>query len=203
MLNSTTTLIGNDAIYSIDFELILLRIYNFFTGFSQGDADAVFETIQTFWFYFQLISYSIVIILIGGVVYCIMGLIEIRKKEAEYYGAPKSSPAFINEKQENQKWKNIEELTRSENPNDWRLAILEADILLDELVSLMGYKGETFGEKLKTVEQSDFTTLEQAWEAHKIRNQIAHTGSDYILTLREARRVIDLYRQVFEEFHFI
>ncbi|MDP6571846.1 MAG: hypothetical protein QF747_03360, partial [Patescibacteria group bacterium] len=85
----------------------------------------------------------------------------------------------------------------SDNQNDWRLAIIEADTILDDMVTTMGYKGEGIGEKLKQIEKSDFNTLDQAWDAHKVRNTIAHGGSNYVLTQREARRVIGLYKQVF------
>jgi transposase len=67
----------------------------------------------------------------------------------------------------------------------------------------MPYPGETIADKLKTVEKSDFNTIENAWEAHKARNQVVHAGSDYQLTEREAKRIIDLYRSVFEEFFFV
>ena len=66
----------------------------------------------------------------------------------------------------------------------------------------MEYIGETIGEQLKGIEQSDFRTLAHAWEAHKVRNKLVHEG-DFMITKREARRVIDLYRKVFEEFHYI
>jgi hypothetical protein len=67
----------------------------------------------------------------------------------------------------------------------------------------MGYKGDTLSDKMRQVERSDFTYIDKAWEAHRVRNRIAHEGSDFELTEREARRVIDLYGAVFEEFHFI
>ena len=92
----------------------------------------------------------------------------------------------------------------STNPSDWRLAILEADIMLEEMVSAMpNLHGENLGERLRAVEASDFTTIDKAWEAHKVRNQIAHQGADFLLSEREARRVLMLYRDVFNEFRFI
>ena len=103
----------------------------------------------------------------------------------------------------NERWDKVETLVASDNPGDWRVAILEADVMLDELVSAMGYDGDTLGEKLKMIEQSDFQTLDAAWEVHKVRNRIAHHGSDFILTHREAKRIIDLFREVFEEFEYI
>lgn len=103
----------------------------------------------------------------------------------------------------NPKWNKVRQHIDSENPSDWKLAILEADIILDEMLDKMGYRGETIGEKLKMVEQSDFTTINSAWEAHKIRNSIAHEGSDFLINKREADRVIALFKEVFEEFKFI
>ncbi len=104
---------------------------------------------------------------------------------------------------ENKKWKKVIEHVSSENSSDWRLAILEADILLAELLTKSGYRGEGIGEQLKTVEASDFHTLQSAWEAHKIRNRLAHDGSEYPLSQREAKRVIGLFEEVFKEFYFI
>ncbi|QQR82861.1 hypothetical protein IPJ70_02010 [Candidatus Campbellbacteria bacterium] len=103
----------------------------------------------------------------------------------------------------NERWERLEKLEASENPADWRVAIIEADILLDELITSMGYHGETLGEKLKAIEKSDFVTLDDAWEAHKIRNRIAHQGSDFVLTHREVKRVMSLFRNVFKEFDYI
>lgn len=91
----------------------------------------------------------------------------------------------------------------SDNSSDWRLSILEADIMLGELLTKNGYNAETIADQLKMVERSDFTTLDDAWEAHKIRNRIAHDGAEFPLSSREAKRVIGLFERVFKEFYFI
>ena len=67
----------------------------------------------------------------------------------------------------------------------------------------MSYHGDDLGSKLRGATKADFKTLDQAWEAHKVRNDIAHDGSNFLLSQREAKRVINLYRQVFEEFYYI
>ncbi len=103
----------------------------------------------------------------------------------------------------NRRWANVQSLINSHSVNDWRQAIIEADIILEEMLDKMGYKGDSIGDKLKTVEKSDFITLNKAWEAHKIRNRIAHKGSDYILTKDEAEQAIGSYAEVFKEFYFI
>ncbi len=103
----------------------------------------------------------------------------------------------------NRRWAKVETLINSHSVNDWKQAIIEADIILEEMLDKIGYKGNSIGDKLKQVEESDFLTLNQAWEAHKIRNRIAHKGSEYILSRDDAERAYDLYKQVFEEFYLI
>ncbi len=107
------------------------------------------------------------------------------------------------EKYQNQRWEHVKELMKSKNQSDWRQAIIEADIILDEMLRRMSYDGLTIGDMLKQVEASDFATLDQAWEAHKFRNEIAHTGSEFVLSKDEAERVISLYQAVFDEFYFV
>lgn len=102
-----------------------------------------------------------------------------------------------------EKWQKILAHSESMNPSDWRFAIIEADIILDELLDQLHLPGDTMGDKLKAVEPSDFLTLDSAWEAHKARNQIAHQGSDFLLNQREVRRIISLYGLVFKEFGLI
>ena len=77
---------------------------------------------------------------------------------------------------------------------------MEADIILGDILTKLGYLGESIGEKLRRAVKSDFRTLDEAWEAHKIRNLIAHEGSNHPLTKFEARRIINLYQVVFREF---
>ena len=103
----------------------------------------------------------------------------------------------------NKDWERVQRLFISDNPSDWKIAILEADIMLEDLVRVrMGYKGETLGECLKQIEASDFTTLQEAWEAHNFRNRIAHE-SDSGISRRDINRAIGLFEKVFREFSYI
>ena len=78
----------------------------------------------------------------------------------------------------------------------WRIGILEADNLLDEVLSDKGYRGLTLADKLKV---AGFNTIDLAWAAHKIRNRIAHDGFRFSLSERVAKNTIELYRSVFKE----
>ncbi len=103
----------------------------------------------------------------------------------------------------NPRWERVRELANTTSESDWRLAILEADIMLGDLLKEQGYRGDSIGERLRDANPLQFHTLDLAWQAHKVRNDIAHAGSDFHLSQREANSTIDLYRRVFEEFDFI
>ncbi len=123
--------------------------------------------------------------------------------EMEIENLPTGDDAPKTENVNNRRWANIQTLINSHSVNDWKQAIIEADIILSEMLDKMGYKGESIGDKLKNVEKSDFLTLDSAWEAHKIRNRIAHKGSEFILSYDEAEKAIELYKEVFSEFYYI
>lgn len=99
-----------------------------------------------------------------------------------------------------ERWKRVMELASSGAPSDWRRAILEADIMLSAVLMEAGYEGASVGEQLKMANPFQMTTLDLAWRAHKVRNQVAHGGETYNLTERDTRTAIDQYRRVFEEF---
>jgi hypothetical protein len=151
------------------------------------------------------ISIPLSIFLIIAIIMLVEGLKTIRRKEEVKYNAP-AEPAYVEEKVDpelGRRWKQIMEHADSPNPNDWKQAIIDADVMLDNLVTRLGYMGETLGEKLKRSTSGDFKTRDAAWDAHMVRNRIAHDGAAYEINQLEAKRVIGLYRQVFDEFYHI
>jgi hypothetical protein len=91
----------------------------------------------------------------------------------------------------------------SEQVSDWKIAILEADSILDELLEDLGYVGANLGERLKAVPKGSVKNLEAAWSAHKVRNRIAHDTAAASLDKREAIDTIGNFERVFREFDYI
>ncbi len=154
-----------------------------------------------------LVGFSIplIIFFLIGIVYCVEQLKYIRRREKEIMDL-KVVPAFedvpAGEQIMSKRWESVKTHIATDNPNDWRQAIIDADIILDDILNKMGYKGESVGEKLKKVAKGDFATLDDAWEAHKVRNQIAHEGG-FTLDHHEAKAAVDKYKKVFEEFYYV
>ena len=164
---------------------------------------SVARGISVWWNMLIPISIFASLLLLVGIVYSVMRLIRIRERERAAWSVAEHPIAANDTTKAQLRWQKVFEHANTENPNDWRHAIIEADIMLDELLEVQGYHGDTVGDKMKQVERSDFNTIDLAWEAHKVRNRIAHEGSEHDLNAREVRRVISLYEQVLREFHFI
>jgi len=71
--------------------------------------------------------------------------------------------------------------------------------MLEELLESLGYVGATVADKLKTARPETFRSIEDAWEAHKVRNAVAHQGSGFALTKRIAQETVARFGRVFEE----
>jgi hypothetical protein len=162
----------------------------------------------------QGIFYFLAIFFITIIIYTAVRMFEIRKKEHAYVHheiAEYSHHLREKEKKKrdgegiskNPRWVKVLEHLMSTNVNDWKLAVIEADSMLDSMMTDLGFKGDGLGEKLKGADRSKFRNLTSAWEVHTARNRIAHEGSAYDLSLHEARRLIALYEQIFREFGYI
>lgn len=106
------------------------------------------------------------------------------------------TPPTVKEYKDHPKFAVIQGYMSSTSEALWRIGILEADNLLQEVLRDKGYKGEGVGEMLKS---ASFKTIDLAWDAHKIRNRIAHEGSTFQLTEHEAKKAFNLYESVFRE----
>lgn len=70
------------------------------------------------------------------------------------------------------RWAEINAM-QSSGPSGLKSALFEADKLLDYCMIGKGFKGETMGERLKSG-GSKFKNLNAVWNAHKLRNELAH-----------------------------
>lgn len=186
----------------IDIASLIRKLFEALTG---GDYNSIGSTLSHWWNIYSVIAIILALIFFVGFIYAKIRYGELsaieqqalrdeERRWAERYGGATTK---------NSRWVTIEQHVGGNNPQDWKIAIIEADILLEETLTNAGYVGTTIGEKLKSANTTAFTTLQDAWEAHKVRNQIAHEGSDFILTKRIAQETIVRYERVFREFGVI
>lgn len=78
--------------------------------------------------------------------------------------------------------------------SEYKLAIIEADSVLGDILKKMGFAGETLGERLEKLTIASLSNIEEVREAHRIRNNIVH-DPDYRLTLDDAKKLISTYEK--------
>lgn len=168
-----------------------------------GAADGVVDSLEPIGFWFKIFALLISTACVAGIFHIRAKLIDLGRAEKKYYFPEGASDVTDIEKHVDSRWDRVVSHADSDNPNDWKIAILEADIILGDLLDHLGYQGDSIGAKLKQIEKSDFLTLDAAWEAHKVRNAIAHEGGQFLINQREVLRVLELYKEVFDEFYYV
>ncbi len=192
------------------------RVFHFIFGGNISDPNAGARAFSGI----KVIATLIVIILIAIILYCLVRLYEIEQENkpkkvksvtakadssdsSELPGATTEHFIDHNAVRENKTWNSVRAKLLSDNQSDWRLAIIEADIYLDRVLDQKGFYGDTLGDKFKQISPEQLPSLQIAWEAHKVRNRIAHDGAEYVLTMPEARRVLSYYEIVFRDLDVI
>ncbi len=90
------------------------------------------------------------------------------------------------------KWTEIQAMKKN-GPSGLRNALMEADKLLDYTMQAKGFSGTTMGERLKSG-GSAFSNLNDIWNAHKLRNVMAHEVAHDMVPSQIEHAIDDLGR---------
>lgn len=179
-------------------EYFFRLLYNLFFGAGAGlDYSAFLTILSRAWLWVSVIGYGVATAGLFIIIFATMRLFDLRKREEEFYNTLLVAPSAAGDT--SPRWQHIQSLMEGSSKSEWREAITEADIMLDDALARRDYAGEGVGDKLKNIQRGDLATLDDAWEAHKVRNQIAHEGSAFDLSEELAHRTMQRYESVFRE----
>ena len=100
------------------------------------------------------------------------------------------------------KWQKIQQRLATASEPEYKLAVIEADGMLNDILLRMGFRGETLGDRLKILTPAIIPNLHDVIEAHQTRNNVVH-DPDYRLTLEEAQRTLEIYQVSFSNLDLI
>src|SRR3989344_2840448 len=106
--------------------------------------------------------------------------------------------APVVQSQSSKQWEKIKARLEQPSEAEWKIAVIEADKLVDDLLRRMGYLGTSMGERLKTITSAQLISIEALWAAHKMRNLIVH-DPDARMLYRDAREAIANYEAFLKE----
>lgn len=95
------------------------------------------------------------------------------------------------------RWLAVEQSLVRDNESSYHLAVLNADKLVDQALRDKGFRGQTMGERLKSAKDK-LPHRNDIWEAHKLRNKIAHEP-DVRVSYDQARRALSGFKQALKD----
>lgn len=102
----------------------------------------------------------------------------------------------------NKSWQKIlTRLSKSDEAN-LRLALIEADNLFDDLLKQMRLPGESMADRLRYIDSSQISNIDEIWRAHKLRNVMVH-NHEYPITRNEMEFGVRAYEKALKELEFI
>lgn len=101
------------------------------------------------------------------------------------------------------RWDKVKARLESESASQYKVAIIEADAIAEEIIDGIGYKGANMSEKLEQVGAAHLDDhLEALKGAHQIRNQIVHEV-DFAIDQRMAVAVVGVYENFLKYLEFL
>jgi hypothetical protein len=80
--------------------------------------------------------------------------------------------------------------------SEYKLALIEADSMMDDILKRMGFTGETLGERLNKLTSATISNIEDIKKCHQTRNNIVH-DPNYKLSLDVAKQTLASYEKAF------
>lgn len=163
------------------------QVYNYLTSVN---FDAVILILQiTSWLVSILLMWLIVVLL--------------KRSDATWWVAERVYAAdFAYGKATNQRWEEIKARLQKGDEANLKLAVIEADALIDEIFKRMGLPGATFEERLKQIETQEIKSVGRIWETHQVRDKIVH-GPDFHITQEEAEAAVGNIEEALKELEYL
>jgi hypothetical protein len=73
-------------------------------------------------------------------------------------------------------WFNIQQSFANGTPESLKLAVIDADKLVDNVLKMAKISGDTMGERLEQIRGERLSSYDRLWRAHRLRNEIVHSA---------------------------
>jgi hypothetical protein len=101
-----------------------------------------------------------------------------------------------------ERWEVIQKKFSLGTPEAVRIAVIEADALVDTALKSMGIEGEHLADRLSNLDSEEITTINRVWRAHRMRNDLVHT-SGFVLAPEDAKLAMDDYEAFLKEIEML
>ena len=96
------------------------------------------------------------------------------------------------------RWEDVMKKVATGKEDAMKLAIIEADKIVDDALKQMGLPGEHMADRMQELPAEEVRTLPRLWRAHRLRNNLVHTPG-FLVTAEETRKAIADYEAFLKE----
>lgn len=154
---------------------------------------AIFRTI---WDFLMILFIVIDALLITGFVFALVKGWDYRPP-IEIQEKPKK-PRTLRRVVFEERWRAIQRKTSPASPDSLRMAIIEADALVNDVLGQLGFEGKHMADRLVNLNPDEYATLNSLWRAHRVRNDLVHTPG-FFLSPEDAQKVLLDYEAFLKE----
>lgn len=149
---------------------------------------------------FQIISLFISLVLLNFIVYYVVKTNLIGEKIENFIDVVGAKD--ISKRRTLKAWKQIQERLKIGELNQLKLAVLEADKILHEILRMAGYQGKNLDEIFEEMTEAQLSNIKEIRQVHNLRHRIS-AEPDFCLSLNEAQEAIEIYKKAFQELKLI
>ena len=97
-----------------------------------------------------------------------------------------------------ERWNKIVNQFNPESTESTKIAIIDADKLVDDALKQIGLEGEHMADRLEKLFPQELRTLDKLWRAHRLRNNLVHNPG-FEIDAREAKTALRNYEAFLKE----
>lgn len=146
--------------------------------------------------WFDAVAITASLVFLWLIIYFLLRAQFLKGKKISFFDV--IGKADISRRRSVKAWKQVLKRMDANDEANLKLAIIEADKILDEVLKIAGYKGENMSDRLKQINSAQISNIEEIWQAHKIRNRIVHEP-DFHIPRGEAWMLIEIYKKSLQE----
>jgi hypothetical protein len=105
----------------------------------------------------------------------------------------------VRKKKTRLRWEALKKHLDSQEEKEFKIAIIEADEMIGDLVKRMGYQGENLGEIFQNVPETQIESIAKVKKAHETKNRIIH-DENFSVSLELAKETLGYYEEFLDEF---
>ena len=147
--------------------------------------------LQEYLFPVRLIFATFAMFFLAGVIYFMINSSWLQYKfledTAEFFSWKSYGLRVIS-----RRWEKIRKKAESKTDADLKLAIIDADDFLAQVLDQAGYEGESLDESIKKAEKLLGSVSEEVLQAHEVRNSIVY-NPDFKINLENANKILSVF----------